>query len=460
MEYLEGETLKHLIGNRPLEMETLLSIGIDVAEALDAAHSKGIVHRDIKPANIFVTTRGAAKILDFGLAKVAHEGNRALNPTDVTRTEDANAQQHLTSPGSALGTVAYMSPEQVRGKTLDSRTDLFSFGIVLYEMATGAVPFRGETSGVIFDAIMNRAPLAPIRLNPNLPPKLEDVINRALEKDRELRYQHAVDIKSELRRLKRDLESGHNSAASSSSEHAYSGSATPVEGTSAPAHRTSGSARVVAAISSPGVATVPEAAEPRPLWRRLMIPGAIVLLLALIAGGLYWRNHQAVRLTDKDQLILADFTNQTGDAVFDSTLKEALAIQLEQSPLLQLVSDAELHNNLQYLGQIGRAKNYAGAGATAGSAAGREGLSLGDHCQSGTVVCDFNQCGKLRHRRGVRAGAGNRSGQDCGAASGCERCHRDAGPAGRVDGFDPEAVHALHQRDHHFTAGLPRVFTG
>ena len=167
-----------------------------------------------------MTSRGAAKILDFGLAKVADDANRALDPSDVTKTEDANAQQHLTSPGSALGTVAYMSPEQVRGKTLDSRTDLFSFGIVLYEMATGAVPFHGETSGVIFDAIMNRAPLAPVRLNPNLPPKLEDIINRALEKDRELRYQHAVDIKSELRRLKRDLESGRSSAVSSSSERA------------------------------------------------------------------------------------------------------------------------------------------------------------------------------------------------------------------------------------------------
>jgi serine/threonine protein kinase/Flp pilus assembly protein TadD len=353
MEYLEGETLKHLIGNRPLEIEKLLSIGIDVAEALDAAHAKGIVHRDIKPANIFVTTRGATKILDFGLAKVADDGNRALDPTDVTKTEGGNAHQHLTSPGSALGTVAYMSPEQVRGKTLDSRTDLFSFGIVLYEMATGSVPFRGETSGVIFDAIMNRAPLAPIRLNPSLPPKLEDVINRALEKDRELRYQHAVDIKSELRRLKRDLESGRSSAVSSSSEPAYISGPTPAEAVSSATQRTSGSAQAVASASSGGVATVPAAPQPRPLWRKFVIPAAVVLLLAVVAGGFYWRKQQAVQLTDKDQLILADFTNQTGDAVFDSTLKEALAIQLEQSPLLQLVSDAEMHNNLQYLGQSG-----------------------------------------------------------------------------------------------------------
>jgi serine/threonine protein kinase/Flp pilus assembly protein TadD len=351
MEYLEGETLKHLIGDRPLEIEKLLSIAIDIAEALDAAHAKGIVHRDIKPANIFVTTRGAAKILDFGLAKVAQDGSRVLDPTDVTKTEGGNAQQHLTSPGSALGTVAYMSPEQVRGKTLDSRTDLFSFGIVLYEMATGAVPFRGETSGVVFDAIMNRAPLAPIRLNPNLPPKLEDIVNRALEKDRELRYQHAVDIKSELRRLKRDLESGRSSAASSSSEPVYSGSAAPGEQHLASAHRTSDSARALVSASSDGVATIPAAAQPRPSWRKFMLPAALILLLAIIAGGFYWRKHQAVQLTDKDQLILADFTNQTGDAVFDSTLKEALAIQLEQSPLLQLVSDAEMHNNLQYLGQ-------------------------------------------------------------------------------------------------------------
>ncbi|HTW57776.1 MAG TPA: protein kinase [Terriglobales bacterium] len=352
MEYLEGETLKHLIDSRPLEIEKLLGIAIDVADALDAAHSKGIVHRDIKPANIFVTRRGAAKILDFGLAKVTQESSRALDPTEATKTEGDSAQ-HLTSPGSALGTVAYMSPEQVRGKALDQRTDLFSFGIVLYEMATGALPFRGETSGVIFDEILNRAPAAPVRLNPKLPSKLEDVINRALEKDRDLRYQHAVDLKSELLRLKRDLDSGRSGASSSSSSSSVRSaeeSSTPSPEPLPAAHKTSGSARVVTAGSS---GKIPAATETAPGSARLkwMIPAAVVLILAVIAGGFYFRKRPTVQLTDKDQLILADFTNQTGDSVFDSTLKEALAIQLEQSPLLQLVSDAELHSNLQYLGQ-------------------------------------------------------------------------------------------------------------
>jgi tetratricopeptide (TPR) repeat protein/tRNA A-37 threonylcarbamoyl transferase component Bud32 len=317
MEFLDGVTLKHRIGNRPMETDLIVTLAIEMADALDAAHSEGIVHRDVKPANIFITKRGHAKILDFGLAKVPSRHSSSRGDTETMASSN-----ELTHSGAMVGTVAYMSPEQVKAKELDARSDLFSFGSVVYEMATGKLPFEGSSSGEICGAILHQEPAAIALSNPDVPGPLERIIRKALEKDRELRYQTARDIRSDLQRLKRDTDAGRYIAGSSGT---------------VPASQHGPGARVISSTSH----------RSRAKFGHLFVVASFVV--ALIAAAVYYRSRRAMPLTDKDTIVLTDFGNSTGDPVFDDTLKTALSISLGQSPFLKVLSESKMAATLKLM---------------------------------------------------------------------------------------------------------------
>lgn len=362
MQYLEGATLKQIIGTQPMSLDQILDIGTQIADALDAAHAKGIIHRDIKPANIFVDSRNRVKLLDFGLAKQTRTDRGATIVSGATVVSDAtilnDTDANLTSPGTSVGTVAYMSPEQALGKPLDLRTDLFSFGVVLYQMSTGSAPFSGQTTAAIFDAILHRSPTAPVRLNPDMPVGLERIIDKLLEKDPEMRYQSAADVRSDLKRLRRETDSSRVVLAASDD----AGGAAVTSQTRAAGAAGSGSARIASAAGSSAAAqiesshsrTTGSGATGASLQARMgwKLWATVGLVLVLICGGIvgYLDAHKPPMLAEKDSVVIADFANTTGDPVFDGTLRQGLSVQLEQSPYLNILSDAQIAKTMSLMG--------------------------------------------------------------------------------------------------------------